>query len=114
MRLLPAALALLAASAGAAEPTTPSRDVKTAIRDGLDFLAQESIGWKDIRACASCHHAPMAIWALNEAKALGYAVDDEALTTLTTWVVAKKDPAKLFPKQAPSKEVLVNQAPLLL
>jgi hypothetical protein len=114
MRLLPAAHALLATSASAAEPLTPPRDVKSAIRDGLDFLAQESIDWKGIRNCASCHHAPMAIWALNEAKALGYTVDGEALATLTGWVVAKGDPAKLYPKQAPGKEILVNQAPLML
>jgi hypothetical protein len=114
MRHLPAALTLLAATAGAAEPATPTRDVKTAVRDGLDFLAQESLDWKDTRGCASCHHAPMAIWALSEAKALGYAVDDEALATLTKWVVARNDPAKLFPPKAPGKEVVVNQAPLLL
>ncbi|MFO0887771.1 MAG: prenyltransferase/squalene oxidase repeat-containing protein [Isosphaeraceae bacterium] len=116
MRPLPAGYLLLALSAcaTAAEPSTPPRDVKTAIRDGLDFLAQESTNWKQSRACATCHHTPMAIWALNEAKKLGYTVDDEALTELSTWVVAKDDPAKLYPKRSPSKEPDVNQAPLLL
>lgn len=116
MRLLSAGLTLLSLSAGAiaGEPSTPPRDVKAAIRDGLDFLAQESVEWKQTRACATCHHTPMAIWALNEAKKLGYSVDDEALTELSTWVVAKDDPAKLYPKRPPSKEVDVNEAPLLL
>ena len=123
MRFLAAVFALLTLSAGAiaAEPSTPPRDVRTAVRDGLDFLAVESINWKESRACATCHHAPMAIWALNEAKKLGYTVDDEALTELSTWVVAKDDPAKIYPKgapgtpkRAPGTEVVVNQAPLLL
>jgi hypothetical protein len=54
---------------------------------------------------------------------LGYAVDNEALAELSTWVVAKDDPAKLYPKPPsskevpkppPSKEIIVNEAPLLL
>ena len=88
--------------------------MKTAVRDGLDFLAQESINWKEIRACSSRHHAPMSIWALNEAKKLGYKVDDKALTELSEWVTAKNDPAKVYPKRAASTEMVVNQAPLLL
>src|SRR4051794_3666534 len=114
MRYLPAAFALLtlSASASAAEPSVPPRDMRTAVRDGLDFLAQESIDWKGSRACATCHHTPMAIWALNEGKRLGYSVDDEALTELSTWVLAKDDPAKIYPKPSPGKVVDVNQAPL--
>lgn len=120
MRYLPAAFALLAlsTSATAAEPPTPPRDVKDAVTDGLAYLAQESVDWKENRKCATCHHAPMGIWALNEAKALGYSVDDKALAELSAWVVAKDDPAKLYPKPSPQptprKEVFANQAPLLL
>src|SRR5262245_33449837 len=115
MRLLPALVLLtLSTTARAAGPPAPPRDAKAAVRDGLAFLARESTLWKDTRRCATCHHAPMAIWALNEAKRHGFTVDDKALADLSAWVVAKDDPAKVFPKQAPQKEAFVNQAPLLL
>lgn len=56
----------------------------------------------------------MALWSLNEGKKLGYAVDDKAIAELTQWVLAQDDPAKVFPKQAPQKEIFANQTPLML
>ena len=114
MRLLAAvfALAALAPAAPAAEP-----DIRTAIADGLKFLAADSVEWKTERKCASCHHAPMALWALHEAKKHGYTVDDKAVAELTTWLLAKDDPAKINPKQpkpTTPPAVLVNQTPLML
>ena len=99
-------------------------DVKTAIDKGLAFLAKEGVTWKTERKCSSCHQVPMALWSLNEAKKLGYSVDDKAITELTEWVVAQDDPAKVFPKPAapteapkaetPKPETLLNQTPLML
>jgi hypothetical protein len=56
----------------------------------------------------------MTIWVLNEAKQRGYTIDEKARTALTSWVIAKDDPAKVNPKQAERKQILVNQTPLML
>jgi Squalene-hopene cyclase N-terminal domain len=97
-----------------ARPADPAADTNKAIDQGLKFLAQEGLEWKAIRKCASCHHAPMTIWALNEAKKYGHRFDDKAVTALTNWVLAKDDPGKVNPKQPERKEVNVNQSPLML
>jgi squalene-hopene/tetraprenyl-beta-curcumene cyclase len=113
MRQLFPTLTLMALplAAAAAEPAT---NVKGTIDRGLTFLVKDGLAWKDGRRCASCHHAPFTVWALGEAKSRGYAVDEKALADLTAWVVAKEDPAKLFPKQPAPAHTAVNEAPLLL
>src|SRR3954454_8285452 len=111
MRLPAALLAVagLAPAAGGAEP-----DARPAVDAGLKFLAGDAVAWKEERQCASCHHAPMALWALNEARARGYAVDDKAGAGLTAWVLATDDPARVNPKQKERPEANANQAPLML
>jgi len=44
--------------------------------------------------CGSCHHVPMAVWNLTEAKKHGLAVDDRALDELRDWAYTPyvKDP----------------------
>jgi len=133
---LPLLLALIATTTKA-EDGAP--DVKAAIDKGLAYLAKEAVTWKTERKCASCHHAPFAIWSLNEATKLGYAVDQKALAEVASWVVAKDNPAKVFPAppqpetpkpetpkpesaqpekksepEKPQPEIIVNQAPLML
>lgn len=111
MRLLVAFLIF----AALAQPLPAAElDARKAIDAGLAFLAEDATNWKEDRKCASCHHIPMVIWTLNEAKQRGYAVDDKARTQLTAWVVAKDDPAKVNPKQPERKEIIVNQTPLML
>src|SRR3954453_20789946 len=39
-----------------------------AINRGLEFLTKDALAWKVNHNCVSCHHAPMVIWALREAK----------------------------------------------
>src|SRR5262245_56097974 len=90
----------LANVAVASEPV----DVRETIQKGLAFLAEEVMDWKPARKCASCHHVPMGIWSLNEAKKRGYPVDEKAVAELTAWVLEPADPAKVFPAQAPRKE----------
>ncbi|MDB5313996.1 MAG: hypothetical protein JWO38_8198 [Gemmataceae bacterium] len=106
--------ALLALSAVANSSPSAEPDARTAADRGLKFLAEEAVGWKEDRKCASGHHAPMGLWALNEAKARGFKVDDKAVSNLTGWVLAKDDPAKVNPRQPPRPEVTVNQTPLML
>lgn len=60
------------------ESSTVARTQQTVER-AIDYLREESEAWLDLRKCAACHHAPMPLWALAEAKRQGYAVDEEYL-----------------------------------
>jgi hypothetical protein len=108
------AVLILVATGAIARAADPSTLIRTTIDRGLAFVAKDALTWKTVRKCASCHHAPMAIWTLNAAKQQGFAIDEKALAELTAWVLAKDDPAKVFPKQAPRTETNVNQTPLML
>src|SRR5437773_5316061 len=92
----------------------PVPDVKGTINRGLTFLAKDNLTWKEKRKCAECHHAPFTLWALNEGKKQGYAVDEKALAEMTSWVTIQDHLAELVvmpPKPEPS---VINEAPLLL
>src|SRR5262245_58082161 len=87
MRILgPLLVIFLAKIAVASDPP----DVRETVQKGLAFLAAEATDWKPARKCASCHHVPMGIWSLSEAKKRGYSVDEKAVAELTAWVI---DPA---------------------
>lgn len=109
--MLPLTSLLLAAITAPAPATEP--DAQSAVKRGLKYLTTEATAWKAERKCASCHHTPMGLWALNEAKARGYEVDAKAADALTAWVLAKDDPAKVNPPQPEKPEVTVNQSPLM-
>lgn len=118
MRPLVAILAVVLLPLGALA-NDPVPGVTETINRGLAFLAKDNLTWKETRKCAECHHAPFTIWALNEGKKLGYAVDEKALAELTDWVIGKEYLDRLIQKpakQEPAKQeqVEINQAPLLL
>jgi hypothetical protein len=79
--LLIASLALCSANALAGDPTDPET-LRTAITRGLDFLAKDSIAWREQYKCASCHHASLVVWSFRDAKSRGYAVDETLLADL--------------------------------
>ena len=116
MRNLLAAGALfaIAQSVHAGEHVNSPPDVRGAIQRGLVFLEKDAIAWKQDRQCASCHHTPMTLWALNVAKKQGYQVNAKTLAELTTWAVDKTDPARIFPVRKETKDKFVNQAPLIV
>src|SRR6266446_3726305 len=101
-------LPMCAAAAG------PVPNVEATINRGLTFLAKDNLAWKEKRKCAECHHASFTIWALNEGKEQGYAVDEKALADLTSWVVDKDYLARLFVKPPKQEPPALNEAPLLL
>ena len=108
------ALAILTADARAEDP---DMDVKAAINRGLSFLAKDSLAWKQSKQCYECHHAPFTIWALNEGKKQGYAVDEDVLADMTSWVVGEDFLARLIkerPAEKEEQEIVFNEAPLLL
>jgi hypothetical protein len=89
-------------------------DVKATIDLGLTFLAKDSTAFRQTKQCYECHHAPFTIWTLNEAKRQGYAVDEEVLADLTSWVIGDDFLGTLLKERAPEQEIVFNEAPLLL
>ena len=92
----------------------PAPDVRGTINRGLAFLANDSLAWKASKKCYECHHAPFTIWALNEGKKHGYAVDEKVLADLSSWVAGSDYLGQLLVKRPAQKEIVFNEAPLLL
>jgi len=66
----------------------PKRKVPQArqtIERGLAFLQKDAAKWRQERKCATCHHGTMTVWALTEARSLGYAVAPETLADTVKW-----------------------------
>lgn len=83
---------LLAAALPAADPAPAPRaadvsakQVRGAVERALPYLEKSSAAWRDERKCVTCHQVPFTIWALNDAKARGVAVDAAKLDDLTAW-----------------------------
>jgi squalene cyclase len=76
-----------AGSAGASEPAPSREQVRQAVERSVAFLEKSGTGWWTSNKCASCHHVPISIWSLNEAKKRGVAVNDKALEQLRDWAV---------------------------
>jgi squalene-hopene/tetraprenyl-beta-curcumene cyclase len=113
MRRLAAIVSLMALPTWATA-AAPGPNVARTINRGLTFLAKDNLAWKQKRQCAECHHAPFTIWALNEGKRHGYAVDEKALADLTSWVVSRDHLARLVAKPPKQEQIDLNEAPLLL
>jgi hypothetical protein len=82
---------LLAAALPAADPAPAPRaaptavEVRAAAAKALGYLEASSAAWRAERKCVTCHQVPFTVWALNEAKARGLAVDAGKLDELTGW-----------------------------
>jgi hypothetical protein len=110
--LWPVVVVLGASPPAPAAEALPGPDkVQETVKRSVGYLEKEGLAWKAERKCASCHHVPYMIWALNEARFKGYPVNEKALTEVTAWTFAPGDPAKVFlqrkpdPK-APTKKVV--------
>jgi hypothetical protein len=82
-----ACLATICTGSAAADPTAnqPS-ELGKAIDRGTAFLAKDAVAWKELHKCASCHHAALVVWSLNEAKRQSHAVDAAVLADMTRWL----------------------------
>jgi hypothetical protein len=112
MRYLAAAFGVLAWSAAALadEPARPPSDVTAAIDRGLGFLAKDALVWKSDHNCASCHHAGMIIWAMQESKVRGFGVDEPVLAELTRWVAESGDGKIGTPRPANAPNAMSTRA----
>lgn len=79
------------------EGHTAQEGVAAAVPTALRYLEQRALTWKAEMGCASCHHAPMMLWACETAKAKGFAVDEEALAAIRAFILDENNAAKLFP-----------------
>src|SRR5262245_52151453 len=79
-------VAILAGPAAAQEPRPKPAEVEATIKRGLGFLVKDALAWKEKHNCASCHHASLIIWSMQEAKQRGHEVDETVLADLTKWV----------------------------
>lgn len=75
----------------------PPQEAHESVERSLRYLEQGALAWKADHNCASCHHAPMMLWACNEAKKRGYTVDEAVVETVRTWINAPSPENKLLP-----------------
>jgi hypothetical protein len=71
--------------------------VRKAVERSSAYLTKEGVAWMKKQQCASCHHIPMMVWGLNEARQGGYAVDEKALAEVTRWALVEENHAQVFP-----------------
>lgn len=89
--LVAIAIAVVPAAASAQESSKTPRDANAAIQRGLVFLVKDALAWKKEHNCVSCHHAALVVWAMQEAKQRGHAVDVPVLNELTKWLAESGD-----------------------
>lgn len=86
----------------AAQRATPAQVQQTVDR-AIAYLQQESANWLNTRKCAACHHVPMPLWALSEAKRRGYAINEKFVADTAESLLGSKDKllnSKIFPDPA--------------
>jgi len=91
----------------AGEPATvaaaTAEQVRTAVGRAAGYLRTESATWLSQRKCAACHHAPMPLWAMEEAGRQGYAVDRKFVADLTEGALGSREKmiaSKIIPDPA--------------
>jgi hypothetical protein len=87
------AASLVVPLAAAANDQVDAPDMAATVEKGLGFLVKDSLGWKKEHNCVSCHHAALPVWAMHEAKARGYKIDEAVCAELTTWLAGAGDGA---------------------
>ncbi len=73
-------------SAVADPPANQPSELTKTIDRGVAFLAKDAVRWKEEHKCASCHHAALVVWSLNEAKQQSHGVDEAVLADMTKWL----------------------------
>ncbi|MFN4261909.1 MAG: prenyltransferase/squalene oxidase repeat-containing protein [Gemmataceae bacterium] len=94
------AVACLFASAGAAlaqDGESRIAQARKAVERSLPFIEKEGVAWMKKQKCVSCHHIPMMVWALSEARNRGYRSDEKVLVEVTRWATTEENYAQVFP-----------------
>jgi hypothetical protein len=77
------------------EPTAPQ--LGHVVQRSIEFLEKEGAVWMKKQQCASCHHIPVMVWALSEARNRGYHVNEKLLGEVTSWALATENHLQVFP-----------------
>src|SRR5271166_676944 len=84
-------------------PRATTQQVQQTVDRAIGYLQTESAAWLNTRKCAACHHVPMPLWALSEAKRQGYTIDKKFVADTTESLLGSKDKlmaSKIFPNPA--------------
>ena len=84
-------------------PAAATEQVQHTVDRAIGYLQTESAAWLNTRKCAACHHVPMPLWALGEAKRQGYTIDEEFVADTTESLLGSRDKlmaSKIFPNPA--------------
>src|SRR3954464_9549583 len=76
---------LLVTAVPAADVQPTAKEVRATVEKSLPFLESSSATWRTEKKCVTCHQVPFTLWALNDARARGLAVDAGKLDDLTKW-----------------------------
>jgi hypothetical protein len=90
-------LLMAVASPSAADEAASSPPVRQVVQRSTEFLEKEGAAWMRKQQCASCHHIPLMVWALSEARGRGYPVNEKLLGEVTSWALAAESHAEVFP-----------------
>ncbi|HET6328493.1 MAG TPA: prenyltransferase/squalene oxidase repeat-containing protein [Planctomycetaceae bacterium] len=82
---------LALADKSSATPHASKPQVQAAVDRGTKYLQAESAAWLKARVCASCHHASMPLWSLNEVDRMGYAIDKKFVSETTEATLGSMD-----------------------
>jgi hypothetical protein len=96
---LPILLMLVAGSAAPVQPpdeTMAGPQFRQVVQRSTEYLQKQGATWMKKQQCASCHHIPVMVWALNEARNRGYQVNDKLLSEVTSWAIAAENHAQVF------------------
>jgi Squalene-hopene cyclase C-terminal domain/Prenyltransferase and squalene oxidase repeat len=87
----------------AAIPPATTEQIQQTVDRAIGYLQTESTAWLNTRKCAACHHVPMPLWALSEARRQGYAIDNKFVADLTESLLGNRNKlmaSKIFPNPA--------------
>ena len=70
---------------------------RPAVIKGIAYIEARGLAWKNEHGCASCHHVPMMVWTLNDAKGAGFPVNVDLLHDMSTWLASEDNAAGLIP-----------------
>jgi hypothetical protein len=76
---------------------TTGPPLRQVVERSTEFLEKEGVAWMKKQQCASCHHIPVMVWALNEARNRGYRVNEKLLGEVTSWALSADSHAQVFP-----------------
>jgi hypothetical protein len=88
-------------------PSASSAQIQQTVDRAISYVQTESADWLKTRKCAACHHAPVTLWALSEAKKHGYAINEKFLADTTESLLGSKDKlmaSRIFPNPADSPD----------